>query len=284
MTYRPLALTVLTVALALTACNSQKTDAPGAPGAAAKDSKTALPSGPVATVNGEAISSELFEFYAKNRAGRAVADLKPEQRQELLDQLIGLEVAAQAAAQHGLDKQPDTISRLALTRLNVLADAEVAKKFADYRPTEQELRAEYETQIAAMPGTEYKARHILVATEPFAQTLIDKLKAGGNFEEIAKKESMDSSKERGGDLGWFNPARMVPEFSKALAAMKKGEITSKPVKSEFGYHVIKLEDTRPVSPPDFDQVKERLAPVVQQKKVQAYVEELKKGMKVEKKI
>lgn len=166
----------------------------------------------------------------------------------------------------------------------MLANAEVAKKFGDYRPTEQELRAEYETQVAAMPNVEYHARHILVATEPFAQSLIDKIKGGASFEDIAKKESMDNSKASGGDLGWFTPARMVPEFSKAVAELKKGQMTDKPVKTECGYHIIKLEDTRPTSPPDFDQVKERLGPMVQQKKVQAYVNELKKDMKIEKKL
>lgn len=279
MNYRFPALTLLAVSMLLAACNQQNKSA-----AAADSKETAPSSGPVAVVNGKEISSELFEFYAKNRTGKPFKDLKPEQKTELLDQLIGLEVVAQTAAKSGLDKQTDTVSRLELTRLNVMADVEVAKKFADYRPSEQELRAEYETQVRAMPGLEYHARHILVATEPFAQSLIDKIKAGGNFEDIARKESMDNSKERGGDLGWFSPARMVPEFSKAVGELKKGQITEKPVKTEFGYHIIKLEDTRPVSPPDFDQVKDRLAPMVQQKKVQAYVEELKKGMKIEKKI
>lgn len=279
MKYRLLLISLLTASTLLTACNKNGS-APAADGKGA----AASPKGAVAEVNGKEISAALFDFYARNRAGRAAADLKPEQKKELLDQLIGLEVAAQAAEKSGLDKQGDTAARLELTRLNVLADAEVAKKFADYRPTEQELRAEYETQVAAMSNTEYHARHILVATEPFAQSLIDKIKGGANFEEIAKKESMDNSKAAGGDLGWFSPARMVPEFSKAVAELKKGQITDKPVKTEFGYHIIKLEDSRPATPPTFDEVKDRLGPMVQQKKVQAYVEELKKGMKVETKI
>ncbi len=275
-----LAATLLASSALLGACSK---DNAGDSATAAADGTT-LPAGPVVTINGKAISSSMFDFFARNRLGKPAAELKPEQRQELLDQLIGLEAAAQTAITNGLDKDADNSARLELLRTNTLAELEIARKLGDTRPSEQELRAEYETQVAEMPKLEYHARHILVATEPFAQSLIEKIQGGADFMAIARKESMDSSKKDGGDLGWFSPARMVPEFSAAVAALKKGEMTTKPVQSEFGFHIIKLEDTRPTTVPEFDQVKERLGPMVQQKKAQAYIESLKKDMKIDKKL
>ncbi len=237
----------------------------------------------VATIDGKPISNELFEFYAKARSGKALSELSDEQKKELLEQLIHLELTADTAIKAGLDKQSETASRLEIGRLNVLADAALQNHLKGREPTEQELRAEYETQVAAMPKLEYRARHILVATEPFAQSIIEKLRKGADFAELARKESMDA-KDSGGELGWFTPARMVPEFSAAVAGLKKGEITQKPVQTQYGWHVIQLEDTRDVSAPDFEQVKERLGQLVQQKKMQAYIDEIKKPVKIETKI
>jgi peptidyl-prolyl cis-trans isomerase C len=267
---------VLTLALVIgmtvvAAC--QKSDTAGKQ-AASEQSK------PVATIDGAPVTTEFFEFYAKSRSGKPSSELTEEQRKGLLDEIVRLELAAQTALKSGLDQQPDTAAQLELQRLTVLADAAFKSHLEGKSPTEQELRAEYETQVAAMPKLEYRARHILVATEPYAQGIIDKLRKGADFAELARRESMDA-KESGGDLGWFSPGRMVPEFADAVAALKKGEITQKPVQTKFGWHVIQLQDTREVSPPDFEQVKERLGSLVQQKKLQAYVDELKKTAKVE---
>ncbi|HEY4646107.1 MAG TPA: peptidylprolyl isomerase [Steroidobacteraceae bacterium] len=267
---------VLTLALALgiagmTAC--QKSDSAG-------EKPASEQSKPVATIDGEVVTTEFFEFYAKTRSGKPSSELTEEQRKNLLDEIVRLELAAQTAVKNGLDQKPETASQLELQRLSVLADAAFKNHLDGKAPTEQELRAEYETQVAAMPKLEYRARHILVATEPFAQSIIDKLRTGADFAELARKESMDA-KESGGDLGWFSPGRMVPEFANAVVALKKGETTQKPVQTQYGWHVIQLQETREVSPPDFDQVKERLGNLVQQKKVQAYVDELKKTAKIE---
>lgn len=234
----------------------------------------------VATIDGKPISSEFFEFYAKSRAGKSVSELNDEQKKALMDEIVRLELTAQTAVKAGLDKKPETSSQLELQRLTVLADAAFKNHLDGKTPTEQELRAEYETQVAAMPKLEYRARHILVATEPFAQNVIEKLNKGADFADLARKESMDA-KETGGELGWFSPNRMVPEFASAVVALKKGEITKKPVQTQYGWHVIQLEETREVSPPDFEQVKERLATLIQQKKLQSYVDELKKTAKIE---
>ena len=240
------------------------------------------PATAVATIDGKPISSELFDAFSKARARKPVSELTAEQRKELLDQMINLRLTADAALKSGLDKETETAARLEISRLNVLADAALESHLKGKEPTEQELRAEYETQIAAMPKLEYRARHILVATEAFAQTIIDRLGKGANFAEIASKESMDS-KENGGELGWFSPARMVPEFSAAVTSLKKGEVTPKPVKTQYGWHVIQLEDTREVAAPDYEEVKSRLGQLVQNKKLQAYIDELKKTAKIEEK-
>jgi peptidyl-prolyl cis-trans isomerase C len=270
---------VLTAALTLglvTLAACQKSAEQAAPAAAT--SGTA-----VATVDGKPLSSELFDAFSQARARKPASELTDEQRKELLDQLINLQVTADAATKSGLDKQPATAARVEISRLNVLADAALEDHIKGMEPTEQELRAEYETQIAAMPKLEYRARHILVATEVFAQNIIDKLRKGADFGEIARKESMDS-KDNGGELGWFSPARMVPEFSAAVTSLKKGEITQKPVKTQYGWHVIQLEDTREVATPDYEEVKSRLGQIVRNKKLQTYLDELKKTAKIEQKI
>jgi peptidyl-prolyl cis-trans isomerase C len=200
----------------------------------------------------------------------------------LLDNLIRGEVIAQQALKDGLDKTGDTASLLALSRLQILEQAGAEQYLKDKKPTDTERQAEYDSQVAAMPKTQYHARHILVATQDAAQKVIDQLKKGAKFEDLAKKESTDSSKEQGGDLGWFSPANMVKPFADAVAALKKGEYTQTPVQSQYGWHVIQLLDTRETPVPPLDQVKDRVDQLVQNKKFKAYQDELLKTAKVDK--
>lgn len=236
----------------------------------------------IATVNGSPISRDFYEFYIKGITGKNAADLTPQMRATALDNLIRAKLVGEEAVKEGLDKNGDTAYLLQLSRLNVLEQAVSDKYLKDRKPTEQELRAEYETQIGTMPKQEYHARHILVATEPFAQKIVDRLNKGEKFEDIAKRDSMDSSKTNGGDLGWFTPDRMLPEFSGAVMALKPGEYTKKPVQTQYGWHVIQLVDTRDLAAPQFDQVKQRLEQVVQAKKFRSYMDELMRTAKIEK--
>ncbi|MBV8307658.1 MAG: peptidylprolyl isomerase [Gammaproteobacteria bacterium] len=271
MNHLRLALLVVTLA-ALAACQ------PRTPGGAANDNSPA-----VATVNGAPITRNFYDFFIKGvTGGKSPADLTAEQRSQALDNLIRAEVVAEQAMKDGVDRSGDTAYMLQLARLNVLEQAMQERYLKDRQPTEQELRAEYETQLAAMPKTEYHARHILVATEPFAQKIIERLDKGEKFEALAKSESMDSSKNNGGDLGWFTPGRMVPEFAGAVMALKPGEYTHKPVQTQYGWHVIQLLETREVTPPPFEQVRQRLVQVVQGKKFRLYQDELLRNAKVEK--
>jgi peptidyl-prolyl cis-trans isomerase C len=263
--------------LALSACQRGGTE-----GAGQTASNTTAP--PVATVNGEPISREFFDFYVKSAASQAGGELNAEQREQALDNLVRAHLIAQQAEKEKIDKQTETAALLELQRLNVLQQAVSQQYLKDKQPTEQELRAEYETQVAALPKLEYHARHILVATEDFAGKLIGRIEKGANFAELAQRESMDSSKQNGGDLGWFTPDRMVKPFSDAVVALKPGEFTRKPVQTQHGWHVIKLEETRELNAPPFDAVSQRLEQMVRAKKFNAYVEELEKTAKVEKKL
>ncbi|NDE88287.1 MAG: peptidylprolyl isomerase, partial [Gammaproteobacteria bacterium] len=160
----------------------------------------------------------------------------------------------------------------------------IATKYLEGKtPTEQELKAEYDAQVAQMSRNEYKARHILVPTEIAATQILERLKKGERFEALAK-DSLDSSRDNGGDLGWFSPASMVKPFADAVMALKKGETIAKPVQTQFGWHVIRLDDVREVQPPPFEQVKQQLNQAVLAKKFRAYSDELTKAAKIEKKI
>ena len=237
---------------------------------------------PVATVNGTPISRDFYTFYIKGiTGGKAPADLTADQRTQALDNLIRADLVGEEAVKEGLDKSGDTPYLLELSRLNVLEQTVQDHYLKDRKPSEQELRAEYETSLASMPKTEYHARHILVATEPFAQKVIERLDKGEKFDALAKEESMDSSKNNGGDLGWFTPNRMVPQFSGAVMALKPGEYTHKPVQTQYGWHVIQLMEERPVTPPPFDQVRQRLEQIVQAKKFRQYTDELMRNAKIE---
>jgi peptidyl-prolyl cis-trans isomerase C len=237
----------------------------------------------VATVNGKAISRQLFDTYAQAVSGKAASELTDEQRQQALDNLIRAELIGAQAEKDGLTKTPDTAAMLELSRLNILQQEMSEKFLADKKATDQELRAEYETQVAALPKSEYKARHILVATQEFANSLIAQLDKGAKFETLAQRESLDSSKDNGGDVGWFTPDRMVPQFSAAVAALEKGQYTKAPVQTQYGWHVIRLDDMRDVQAPPFDAVKDRIDQIVQTKKFKAYADELLAAAKIEKK-
>jgi peptidyl-prolyl cis-trans isomerase C len=267
---------LLAGALALAAC--QKPDA-----AATSTANAPTADNPaIATVNGQPITKSFFDFYLRGVTGKEPGEVPAEQREAALDNLIRAKVIASKAEADGLAKVHDTAALIELQRLNVLQNATREKYLADKKATDQELRSEYETQVAALPRLEYHARHILVATEDFAKKLVSQLEKGAKFEDIAKRESMDGSKEQGGDLQWFTPDRMVKPFADAVVALKPGEYTHTPVQTQFGWHIIKLEETRDLQAPAFDQVKQRLEEMVQGKKFKAYSDELLKTAKVDK--
>jgi peptidyl-prolyl cis-trans isomerase C len=248
---------------------------------AATTDKPATP--PVATVDGTPISRADYDFYTKRLLqGRPNTELTPEQKNQILDEMISMQLISKQAVKDGLEKDADVATSLEVLRLRILADAESQKYLKDKEPTDAELHAEYDTAVAALDKTEYHARHILVPTKEAGEAAIKKIKGGAKFEDVAKAESTDTSKTSGGDLGWFTLARMAKPFSESVKTLKKGEMTQEPVQTQFGWHVIKLEDTRDSPPPPFEQVKQQVASGVMQKKLAAYVDTLKKTAKIEK--
>lgn len=257
---------VATAALLLAACN-KATDG-GQPAAGAEP--------PAATVNGKPIPAAVFAAVVQSQLNKKPGELTPEQRKRVIEQLIDLYVISQEADKENVGADPEVAARIDVQRLNTLAGALVQKHFKNEKPTDAQLKEEYDRQISQMPKIEYHARHILVKDEQQARDAIAQLNKGAKFEDLAKAMSIDGTKAQGGDLNWFTPDRMVKPFSEALEKLKKGEYTKEPVKSEFGWHVIRLEDTRPNNPPPFDSVKDRLAPMVQQRQVREYIEGLRK--------
>lgn len=267
-------LVVVVAALAVAACQPK-----GDAADAAKDPSKEV----VATIDGKSITRGTFDVYVKAATGQDATSLSDDQRKRALDSLVNLHLVAAKAQADKLDQETELAAQLELTRLNILQQAAAEKYLKDKQPTEQELRAEYDAQVARLSPNEYKARHILVASEVAATQILERLKKGERFESLAK-DSLDSTRDRGGDLGWFSPTSMVKPFAEAVMALKKGETIAKPVQTQFGWHVIRLDDVRPVQPPPFEQVQQQIAQSVLAKKFQAYSDELAKAAKIEKKL
>ncbi len=265
--------------IAVSAVGCSKAQQPAMPAAA----DPAVPA--VAIVNGTPIPRADYDAFLKNLLqGKPATDLTQDQKNQVLDELITMQLVSSQAMKDGLDNDPDVKANLAVLRMRILADAESQKFLKGKEPTDAQLHAEYDTDVAAMDKTEYHAEHILVPSKEKAEQLIKKLKGGAKFEDVAKAESTDPSKGNGGDLGWFTLARMVKPFSDAVKGLKKGEMTQEPVQTQYGWHIIKLIDTRESAPPPFDQVKAQVAKQLIQKDLIAYVADLKKNATIEKKL
>lgn len=256
--------------LTLSACNA---DQPAK--AVAKD-------GVAATVNGTAISKNRVDLLVKQRAGMGQPD-NADTRKAIIDQLAMQMLVSQEAIKKGLDKSPEVLDQIELTKQSILANAFVQDYIKNNPVSDDQLKAEYDKIKAQMSGNEYKARHILVEKEAEAKDIIAKLKKDAKqFDKLAKEKSKDpGSKGNGGDLGWFDPRGMVPEFSAAVAKLEKGKFTLEPVKSQFGYHVIMLEDSRAMQIPPLEQVKPQLTQQVQQQNLKKMIDDMKAKAKIE---
>ena len=235
----------------------------------------------VAIVNGKAVPKTRLDALSQQvaKSGRPVT---PEIEGQLREEVIAREVFMQEAQLRGLDATADFKTQMELARQTIL----IRSLFADYQKknpiSDADIKAEYDKFAAANSGKEYKASHILVETEDEAKAIIASIKKGAKFEDIAKKQSKDpGSGAKGGDLDWANPSSYVPEFTEALLKLKKGQTTDTPVKSQFGYHVIRVDDIRSAQLPAFEEVKPQIAQQMQQQKLAAFQEELRKKAKVE---
>ena len=232
------------------------------------------------TVNGKAIPAARVDQMVKQVVAQGQQQDSPQLREAIKKELIGREVLIQEADKQGYGMRPEVKSQIENTRQSVIINAMLADYVKKNPVKDAEIKAEYDKYKAAMGEKEYHSRHILVSTEAEAKDIIAKLKAGGKFEELAKV-SKDGSANNGGDLGWMAPGKLVKPFADAMVALKNGQYTETPVKTEFGFHVIKMEESRATKLPSLEEVKGQIAEAMQQKKIAAFRDELMKKAKIQ---
>lgn len=235
----------------------------------------------LATVNGKAITA--------GEVDQAAGDLDPQfarlpveqRRLAALAALIDIKALSAEAVKAKLDQTSEFKARMEFLRERALHNEYFKNQIVD-KISDEDVRARYDKEIAALPAqVEVRARHILVKTKEEAEAIIKKLEGGAKFEDLAKENSTDGSAANGGDLGYFTEGQMVPEFEKAAFALKPGEYTKEPVQTQFGYHVIQLEDRRTKQPPSFDEVKDQIRSIILRERYVEAVKKLRDGLKIE---
>ena len=263
---------LLVVGTALISACNQQAGTSTAPAVAKEDA--------IAEVNGVYIAKATLTELEKEIAERSHGQKFP--KEKLVEELIQRELLVQDANKKQLGNSAEIIAQLDSAKKSLLTQADVQNFIKSNPVTDAEIKTEYDAKVAGENGTEYKARHILVKTEDEAKKIITELDKGGDFAKIANKVSLDGKDtQNGGDLGWFVASQMVAPFSDAVIKLDKGQYTKSPVQTQFGWHVILREDSRAQTPPSLDSVKEQLLPYLQRKKVQDFVEGLRKSAKVE---
>ncbi len=234
----------------------------------------------IATVNGKAIPKSRADALISAQTAQGQPD-SPELRKMVRDELIRREVLSQESAKLGYEKNPQVLPQLMLARQSVLINALIGDYVRKHPVSDEVLKKEYETIKLQLGDKEYKVRHILVDKEDDAKDIITKLDKGEKFDDLAKASKDPGSRDRGGELGWATPSNYVKPFSEAMVKLEKGKFTESPIKSDFGYHVILLEDTRELKLPSFDEAKPQLAQRMQQQIVEKLIGELVSKAKVQ---
>jgi peptidyl-prolyl cis-trans isomerase C len=232
----------------------------------------------IATVNGQAISQQSLDQFVTLLVGQGAQDT-PELREQVKQEMINRLVVVQAAEKAGIDKKPEVKQELELARQGILVRALVSDYLKNNPITDDKIQAEYDKIKKAQSGKqEYKLRHILVKDQKAAEDLTAAIKAKKvTFDEAAKKDSLDpGSGKNGGDLGWGPASNYVPEFAKAVEGLKKGQMTDKPVQTQFGWHIIQMDDSRDVAFPELAEVKPQLEEMMRQQQVAEYQQDLLK--------
>lgn len=232
-------------------------------------------------VNGKEIPQSRIDAGVKSRLSQGQPDT-PELRNSVKDALINQEIIAQEAMKKGLNKKPDVAAMIEINRQDILVNAYVQDYLQKNPVSEDSLKKEYERIKSQLGGKEYKARHILVEKEDEAKDIISQIKKGASFEKLAAERSKDTgTKDKGGDLDWNVPGNYVKPFGEALGKLKKGQMSEAPVQSNFGWHVIQLDDERAFKAPAFESVKPNLQRSMQQQMIQKVLAELRSKAKVE---
>jgi len=239
----------------------------------------------IAMVNGKAVPKARVDAFIKQIQAQAAAQnqqLPPDVEQRVRDKIVMDEIFSQEAEKRGLAGTPEYKQQMEQARQAVLLQALLTEYGKKNAVTDADIQAEYDKFKAQSSGTEYRARHILVEKEDEAKALIAQIKGGANFEELAKKNSKDpGSGANGGDLDFAAAGSYVPEFSQAMVALKKGEMTQEPVKSQFGYHIIRLDDTRQAQLPPLEEVKAQIKQRLEQQKLAAFRDEVRAKAKTD---
>jgi len=238
----------------------------------------------VAKVNGVVIPQSRMDLFVKDLTAQGRQDT-PELRNAVKQELINRELMAQEAVRRGLDKAPDGIARLEFARHTVLFQSYVQELARVAPVSEDAMKKEYERIRAQVGSKEYKARHILLEKEDEAKETIAQIRKGASFEKLAAERSKDTgSRGNGGDLDWSAPGRYVKPFGDALVKLRKGQMTDAPVKSDFGWHVIRLDDVRDVKFPTFDEVKPNLQQQMQRQAQEKAIEKALADLRAKAKI
>lgn len=247
-------------------------------GASAADAKA--DDKPAVIVNGVALPAAQAELLRQDRISRGQA---PETLNEnaIREMLVSMEILAQEAVKKGIDKRPQVAATIELNRKDILGRMLLEDYLKGNPIKEDEMKAEYDRVKAAAGSKEYHPRHILVPTEAEAKDILAKLAKKAKFEDLARKYSKDGSGKSGGDLGWLAPTNLVPDFSEAMVKLKKGETSKAPVQTQYGWHIIRLDDVREMKFPEYEQLKPRIATQLQQIQVRKYLAELRAAAKVE---
>jgi peptidyl-prolyl cis-trans isomerase C len=241
---------------------------------------SSLGSSDVGTIDGTPIPESLYRRLGLNMLQKPTDDMTEEERTAVMDQLIALTLVSSQGSTDGLDDELNVAAELELRRMQYLASATVERYIENNPPSESELRALYEERIQNLSGTEYKARHILLETEEAAAEVIAQLDAGGDFAALAAEHSTGPTGPDGGDLGWFTPDRMVEPFSNAVLATEVGTYSKTPVRTQFGWHVILVEDARGQQPPGIESMRTELVTIAQRQKVETYVQALRERAQI----
>jgi len=234
----------------------------------------------LAVVNGKPVPSSRADTMIKQMAAQGQQD-SPQLRAMVKEELINREILMQEADKLGLSSSPDVKNQMEIARQSIVIRALVSDYIKKNPVKEADMKAEYDKFKAQAGDKEYHARHILVEKEDDAKAIITKLKGGAKFEDLAKQSKDPGSATHGGDLDWATPGSFVKPFSDAMIALQKGQITETPVKTQYGYHVIKLEDVRAAKIPALEEVKPQIAESLQQKKLQAFQQDLRKKAKIQ---
>ena len=232
------------------------------------------------SVNGKPIKKNLYDFVVKDLESRG-QKMDDNLNSMIVNRMIAMELINQEAERTGLSKDANYLLKEELARKEMLYNTFLQSYVQKNPISESDIKNAYEQYKKDLGSQEFNAKHILLANEQEAKDVIAELNKGGNFNKIAKDKSKDTgSKDKGGDLGWFPANSMVKPFAEALTSLKKGNVTTIPVQTQFGWHVIKLEDTRALQAPEFDKVKEGLAKTLQQKQLDKLVLDLKTKAKI----